>query len=143
MWSGDSDIDRIIKETGGDAFEATHVNRPVQLVQCEVPFFPYVEPIARCLLWIHFLQPSSSALNGYKPLLCFLLHRAFTCSEFFLRLNIHEGIIVERETILLYGILLLMLRLLNDVVDAFCDILKGLITVIPRRDGFSHRRQRS
>src|SRR5260370_4623040 len=49
--------------------------------------------------------------------------------QFFLRLNIHEGIIVERETVLLYGILLFMLRLLNNVVDAFGDIRKGLITV--------------
>src|SRR5260221_10130082 len=128
MWSGDSEIDRIINATGGDAFEASHVNRPVQLVQCEVPFFPYEEPIAPYLLRIHFLQCSSCALNGYKPLFCFLMHGTFECSEFFLRLNIHEGIIVERETILLYEILLLMLRLLNDVVDAFCDILKGLIT---------------
>src|SRR5260370_36684811 len=140
MWSDDSKTDRIRNVTGVDPFVGLHVNRPVQLAQGEVPFFPGNDPAVPPLLWLCLLQCSSGALNGYQPLFCFLMHGTFTRSEFFLRLNIHGGIIIECETVLMHGIPLHALHLLNDTGDASGDICKGLITVVPSRDGLGLRR---
>src|SRR5258708_37109797 len=78
MGSGGSEIDRIvIATTGMDFFAASNVNMTLLLLQREEPFFPCKELVVPSCFLVYLLQYSPSALNSYKPLLCFFLHGSF------------------------------------------------------------------